>query len=75
MTLNDLLALNTTDGDSIKKFNPDSSTELGGKPEKARSKKAKEHVKRMTKSKNVMVLDSDSDDGWTDSDNGSLLDD
>ena len=32
------------------------------------------YVKRMTKSKDAMVLDSDSDDGQTDSDNKFLLD-
>ena len=34
-----------------------------------------EYVKRMSKSTDVMVLDSDSDDGQTDSDNEFLLDD
>ena len=75
-SLNDLLALNT-DSDSMKDFNPDSSIQLWWRAKLRRpdQKKRKEYVKRMAKSKDVMVLDSESDDGQTNSDNEFLLDD
>ena len=76
-TLNDLLALNT-DSDSIKDFSPDSNIQLwwDTKLRRPDQKKQKEYVKRMAKSEDVMVLDSDNDDdGQTDSDNEFLLDD
>ena len=80
-TLNYLLALNT-DSDSLKDFDPDSSIQLWCtvvtcKTKKARSKKAKGICEKNVKIEgcNGTVLDSDSDDGQTDSDNEFLLDD
>ena len=76
-TLNDLLALNT-DSDSMKDFNPDSSIQLWwhAKLRRPDQKMQKEYAKRMTKSKDIMVLDSENDDdGQTDTDNEFLLDD
>ena len=73
-TLNDLLALNT-DSDSMKYFNPDAGIELWwhAKLRRPDQKKRKDYAKRMAKSKDVMVLDSDSDDGQTDSDHDEFL--
>ena len=76
-TLNDLLALNT-DSDSMKDFNPDSSIQLWwhAKLRRPDQKMQKEYAKRMTKSKDIMVLDSENDDdGQTDTDNEFLLND
>ena len=76
-TLNNLLALNT-DSDSLKNFDPDSSIQLWwhAKLRRPDQKKRKEYVKRMAKSKDDQrVLDSDSNDGQTDSDNDFMLDD
>ena len=61
----------------MKDFNPDSSIQLwwNAKLRRPDQKKRKQYAIRMTKSNDVMVLDSDSDDGQTDSDNEFLLDD
>lgn len=59
----------------MKYFNPDAGIELWwhAKLRRPDQKKRKDYAKRMAKSKDVMVLDSDSGDGQTDSDDDEFL--